>query len=366
MGEKCTVIGLMSGTSIDGVDAALVVTDGETVFARGQFCHIEYPDDFRARLRESLERAAAAGEKIKDSFFEALEKDLTEWHARAVALVLEENGKRAGDIDLIGFHGQTLFHAPEQKFTWQLGNGAMLARMTGIDVVGDFRSHDMKHGGEGAPFLPLYHRALFRDRAIDAPVAVLNIGGVSNVTWLFGDKILAFDCGPGNALMDDFVAKREGAAFDEGGKLAGQGTVNKTILTAWINHPYFCAIPPKSLDRNDFKVEQLEALSTKDGLATLAAFTIEAISKSTNHFEAPPQTWLVTGGGRHNDYLMERLGKKLAADFTPIEEAGSNGDSIEAEGFAYLAVRSVRGLPLSVPGTTGIDKPRSGGNLFTH
>ena len=366
MTEKMTVIGLMSGTSIDGVDAALLVTDGIEVFARGRPCHIPYRGEFRARLRAGVDLAAAVGKKITDEAFEALEKELTDWHARAVQKTLQENEKRTSDIDLIGFHGQTLFHAPERQFTWQLGDGAMLAGMTGIDVVGDFRTNDIKHGGEGAPLLPVYHQTLFRERAEKDPVAVLNIGGVSNLTWLGGDNILAFDCGPGNALMDDFIHVREGRAFDQGGALAAAGKPNKTILKTWIKHPYFSTAPPKSLDRNAFQVNELAKLSTEDGLATLAAFTIAAIAKSANYFERPPKTWFVTGGGRHNKTLMVGLRKKLGADVLPIEDAGFDGDLLEAEGFGYLAVRSVRGLPLSLPTTTGVDKPRSGGILFIH
>jgi len=359
-----SVIGLMSGTSLDGIDAALIVTDGLSVSSRSAFVHIPYGDDFRARLREGMARATEAKTKVKDDFFKGLEADLTEAHAGAVRDCLAEAGLAAVDLDLIGFHGQTLFHAPAQKFTWQLGDGALLARLTGIDVVGDFRSNDIKNGGQGAPFLPLYHQALFRDMAAKTPVAVLNIGGVANVTWIHGDDILAFDTGPGNALMDDWIMAKAGKPFDDGGKLAARGSLNDKILKAWINHPYFCEEPPKALDRCGWPLDNLEKLSLEDGLATLSAFTLGAILKAANHFPSAAGTWIVSGGGRHNAHLMDQLKTFLKVPVVPIEDFGLNGDALEAEGFAYLAARSAAGLPLSIPTTTGVKEPSKGGVLF--
>lgn len=363
MAETRTVIGLMSGTSLDAVDAALLVSDGERVQSRGRFVSLPYPNDFRVLLHEALGRAARAKEKFSDGFLTVLERELTEWHARAVNLCLEENGKKVEQIDLLGFHGQTLFHDPGRKLTWQLGDGKVLANLTGIDVVCDFRSNDVAHGGQGAPFAPLYHRALFADQAGKAPLSVLNIGGVANLTWLYQDKILAFDCGPGNALLDDWVRGQAGKPFDEGGQLAAMGKANKALLNAWLKHRYFRKKPPKSLDRNAFPANRLAKLKLADGAATLTAFTVEAIAKARAHLPEAPKKWIVTGGGRHNPALMQALKDRLETDVVPMEAEKLNGDALEAEAFAYLAVRSVRKLPLSLPETTGVSAPCPGGRL---
>lgn len=364
MSASKTVLGLMSGTSLDGIDAAIVVTDGERVTARGLFTHMPYEEGFRERLKKALAMAHKAGGKVDDPFIKSLETDLTDLHAAAVRDCLKANPGLADDVSLIGFHGQTIFHAPDKGVTWQLGDGKRLAVACGKDVVYDFRTADVAAGGEGAPFAPLYHRALFRDMTGMGPVAVLNIGGVSNLTWIYGDDILAFDCGPGNALLDDWIKARTGKPYDEDGKIAKLGEMDETILKAWINHPYFCAEPPKSLDRNAWPLENLESLSLEDGAATLLAFTVGAILKSGNHLPAPPIRWIVTGGGRHNAFMMDQLAKTLRAEVVSIEDYGLDGDAIEGEAFAFLAARSTLGLPLSVPKTTGVKKPMPGGVLI--
>lgn len=354
----------MSGTSLDGVDAAIIVTDGREVFERGILHHVPYDEAFRARLKDALARAAAAKAKVEDEFFKDLEADFTELNAKAVQECLDLNAGLAGDVTLIGFHGQTLYHEPEAGFTWQMGDGEALAKATGHDVIYDFRSADVAAGGEGAPFASLYHQALFREISEVNPVAVQNIGGVGNVTWIAGDAILAFDTGPGNALLDDWIFQHTGKPFDEGGKIAKLGDMDENVLKAWINHPYFCAEPPKSLDRNAWPVANLEKLSLEDGAATLLAFTVGSIIKSANHFPRPAKTWIITGGGRQNAFMMDQLGKTLG-NVVPIEHYGLDGCAIEAEAFAYLAMRSTLGLPLSVPTTTGVKKPTLGGVLVS-
>lgn len=362
MAEKRTVLGLMSGTSLDGVDAAIIVTDGKSVYERGVLHHCPYKEGFRKELKAALEKAAKLGQKSEDFFFKDLEAEFTDLQARAVEDCLAANPGLAKNVSLIGFHGQTLYHDPDRGFTWQMGDGKRLAQKTGLDVVYDFRSADIKAGGQGAPFAPLYHQALFRDMAKSEPVAVQNIGGVGNVTWIWGGDLLAFDTGPGNALLDDWVMRQTGKAFDEDGKIARAGDMDEGILKAWINHPYFCAKPPKSLDRNAWPLDNLEKLSLPDGAATLTAFTVGSIIKSANHMPKTPGTWIITGGGRHNHFMMDQLRKTLG-NVVPIEHFGLDGDAIEAEAFAYLAMRSVLGLPLSVPGTTGVKKPTTGGVL---
>lgn len=358
------VIGTMSGTSLDAVDAAFLETDGERVFRRGRFVALAYPKAFRERLREGLTRAAEAGGKTKTAFFRSLEKELTRWHARAILRCLKANHLEAGDVDFIGFHGQTLFHNPKKGVTWQLGDGRRLAERVGINVIADFRSNDMRHGGEGAPLAPLYHHALFGKIAQKAPVALLNIGGVANITWLWKNSILAFDCGPGNALLDDWVFSKTGRPYDREGKLAAKGHPDSRLLKEWLRHPYFKRKPPKSLDRNAFSAAEIVRLNPADGAATLAAFTIEAVAKARQHFPRRPNRWIVTGGGRRNSFLMQKLRERLKAEVAPIEAFGFNGDALEAEAFGFLAVRALQKLPLSLPETTGVKKPVTGGKFF--
>jgi anhydro-N-acetylmuramic acid kinase len=351
-------IGLMSGTSLDGIDAALVESDGESRVETGAFVSTPYDKEMRARLR------AALGPVEGTASFEALERDLTERHADVVATLLHESGLSPGDVDVIGFHGQTIFHDPERGRTWQLGDGALLARLTGIDVVNDFRSADMAAGGQGAPFASLYHVALVRSAGLTGPVAVLNVGGVANVTFIGdGEEVLAFDTGPGNAFIDDWVRARTPQPFDESGAIAARGAVDTDVLNELLAASYFRLAPPKSLDRNAFDLAPVADLGLEDGAATLTAFTAGAIARSLEHLPRTPKRWLVTGGGRHNPTLMEGLRQMLGVPVDPVEAVGWRGDALEAEAFAYLAVRSLRGLPLSLPSTTGASRPVTGGKL---
>jgi anhydro-N-acetylmuramic acid kinase len=276
---------------------------------------------------------------------------------------MDEAGLTAADVAVIGFHGHTILHRPDARRTWQIGDGALLARLTGIDVVADFRAADVAAGGQGAPFAPLYHAALCH--ALDKPVAVLNLGGVGNVTWIGADdRLLAFDTGPGNALLDDWAQRHTGKPCDENGALAAAGRVDAAVLGRLLGHPYFAKAPPKSLDRDDFTADAVAGLSAADGAATLAAFTCGAVAAARAHFPAPARRWVVTGGGRHNPVLMRGLAAALRVPVEPIEAIGADGDVLEAQAFAFLAVRSLRGLPLSVPGTTGVPRPMPGGRLF--
>ncbi|MBT5433812.1 MAG: anhydro-N-acetylmuramic acid kinase, partial [Rhodospirillaceae bacterium] len=339
MAQMLRAIGLMSGTSLDGVDAALLATDGDTVERTGHALTLPYDDTTRDALRGCF---GGAGDVPLAT------RLLTEKHAEAVSALLSMADVAAGDVDVIGFHGQTIVHRPAEGLTWQIGDGARLAAMAGIDVVCGFRSRDMAAGGEGAPLAPLYHAALVR--GIDeSPIAVLNIGGVANVTWIDGSRIIAFDTGPGGALLDDWVAHRTGDRFDQDGALAATGRVHdKRVEAILLDEPYFRRDPPKSLDRDAFRVD-LSNLSTPDGAATLVALTAEAVSHARGHMPADPACWIVCGGGRHNDAVMAALRERLGSPVKPAEEVGWDGDSLEAEAFAYLAVRSLHGMPLSLP-----------------
>ena len=365
MSEVLKVIGLMSGTSLDGIDAALLETDGEGVAVPGAALTLPYDAETRSLLRKALDDAQriAQGAPVPYSIREA-ERISTEAHARAVVALLEKARLQAADVALIGYHGQTILHRPEQHWTWQIGDGALLTRLTGIDVVNDFRSADVKAGGEGAPLVPLYHAALVKETpALELPVAVVNIGGVANVTYISRDAILAFDTGPGNAPIDDWAQRHTGRPVDEGGVLASVGRVNDAALTRMQQHPFFERLPPKSLDRLDFTADAVAHLSAEDGAATLTAFSAAAIARAREHFPEPATTWVVCGGGRLNPRLMAELRARVNAPVLSAEDAGWRGDFIEAEAFAYLAARSVKGLPLSLPTTTGVRQPMSGGKL---
>jgi anhydro-N-acetylmuramic acid kinase len=356
-----TVIGLMSGTSLDGVDAALIRTDGEDKVERLGFISIPYEDG----IREAIRRCLGKKEDV-DGYIARTAMELTRAHAGAVDWLLSRMDRHPPDIDLIGFHGQTIFHDPANKFTWQIGNGSTLAQRTHIDVVCDFRTADVAAGGQGAPLLPLYHRALAASAKLENPVAILNIGGVSNVTYIDGATIIAFDTGPGNALLDDWVKKKLDRGYDENGLIARQGKVHWDILDKWLAHPYFAKKPPKSLDRDAWNTDAIRNLSAPDGAATLAAFTVQAAAKALDHLPEKPKRWLVTGGGRLNPVMMDGLKAALGVPVDTVDSVGWDGDAMEAEGFAYLAVRSVKCLPLSLPTTTGVPQPLTGGRLYKY
>jgi anhydro-N-acetylmuramic acid kinase len=348
-------IGLMSGTSLDGVDAAWLETDGERLGSFGPTLTIPYDDILRADLRRILDRAPTLDEN--DSALASAVARLTATHLRAVR-ALEK------PADLIGFHGQTILHQPDRKKTWQVGDAAWLARETGLPVAHDFRSADVAAGGQGAPLAPVFHAALAR--TLERPLAILNIGGVANVTWIGTDfSLVAFDTGPGNGPLDDFVARHTGQNFDRDGALARVGQADAGVLAHLLAHPYFRAAPPKSLDRLDFAkalaTSGLDLLSPADGAATLTAFIAGAVAAAP--FPDPPRRWLVSGGGRRNAAIMQALRDALRVPVDPVEIHGWNGDALEAQCFGYLAARVVAGLPLSFPGTTGAPCPLPGGRI---
>jgi len=348
-------IGLMSGTSLDGVDAAWIDTDGDSIAVFGPTLTIPYDSGLRADLRDILDRAPMLPPDDPD-LLHAVDR-LTGYHAQAIQAL----GKPA---DLIGFHGQTILHQPDRRRTWQVGNAERLAAQTGVPVAYDFRSADVAAGGEGAPFAPVYHAALARD--LPKPLAILNIGGVANVTWIGpADQLLAFDTGPGNGPLDDWVVRHTGQPFDRNGTLARAGQVDQRVLQRLLGHPYFSRPAPKSLDRLDFATalaeSGLEQLSPADGAATLVAFTAGAVAAA--RFPAPPRQVLVCGGGRRNGAIMDALRTSLRIPVEPVEVQGWNGDVLEAQCFGFLAARVVAGLPLSFPGTTGVPAPLSGGRV---
>ena len=365
LSSEMTALGLMSGTSRDGIDAAIVRTDGISIIERGPSARALYSEDFRARLSGLI---AGVGDTSE------VESELTAQHAALIYKLLEKNNLTNSEIDIIGFHGHTILHAPDEHRTHQIGDGALLSKLTGILVVNDLRSADVMAGGQGAPLAPAYHWALARN--LPKPVAILNLGGVANVTWIgesrsnsemnvIGGNLIpqlwAFDTGPGNALLDDWAAKHIGARFDRDGELASAGCVNSSVLKQLLQHPYFSLTPPKSLDRDAFSLEPLQELSPQDGAATLVAFTAQAVCEAAHLLPSEPLRWFVTGGGRHNKVLMGELAARLGRTVEPVEVAGWDGNVLEAEAFAFLAVRAIKQWPLSWPTTTGVARPCVGG-----
>ena len=345
----------MSGTSLDGIDAALLWTDGVRIERTGPSATFPYDPSLRDGLRGILGGHGPVT---------IVERALTEAHAIAVDRLLSDADLSKDAIDVIGFHGHTILHRPNEGRTWQIGDGSLLASLCGIDVICDLRSNDVANGGQGAPIVPLYHQALSRE--LKKPVCILNIGGVANVTWIGAgeDDLISFDTGPGGALLDEWTEAKTGNPFDEGGALAQAGTADQATLQILLSHAYFDAAPPKSLDRIDFDLAGLSGLSPADGAATLTWFTCEAVARAERHLPEPPGRWLVTGGGRHNPVMMDGLTKILTGHVEPVEAVGWNGDALEAQAFAYLAVRSLDGLPLTIPSTTGVSKPVTGGRLY--
>ena len=356
-GPHLTALGLMSGVSMDGIDAAIVETDGLASARTSAWASVPYDGALRRRLAAVVASAdnATANQLI------TLTRDVTDAHAAAVETFLARRFIDPGRIDIVGFHGHTVSHRPEAGITRQIGDGPRLAERLGIDVVTDFRSADVAAGGRGGPLAPLFLAAL--TRGLPRPIAILDLGAVGTVTFVDGETVLAFDAGPANALVDAWVARHGDQPFDAGGQLAAAGTVREDALAALLDQPYFEATPPKWIDPSAISTEAVAALSPADGAATLTMFAVEAVVRSVEHLPAPPVRWLVAGGGRHNGMMMALLRARLGVPIDPVEGAGWQGDALAAQTVGYLAVRSLKGLPLSLPTTTGAPLPIRGGVL---
>ncbi|AVT81359.1 anhydro-N-acetylmuramic acid kinase [Rhodopseudomonas palustris] len=361
-----TAIGLMSGTSLDGVDVALIKTDGRRVAALGPSGYRPYTETERSLLRQALAEAVQlTARDARPGVLAEAERAVTIAHAEAVAAFVAQNRLSPESVDIVGFHGQTVLHRPAEKLTVQIGDAKALAKAIRIPVVCDFRAADVAAGGQGAPLVPVYHRALAQSLGRDGPIGVINVGGVSNVTYIDGtDTLIACDTGPGNALLDDFMFRKLGKPFDCEGRLAAQGAIDQAWLTEALQHPFFAKPAPKSLDRNDFAGLALRDWSPADGAATLTAFTACAIASVLPLLPKPPQSWIVTGGGARNLTLMRMLREALApASVESADALGWSADAMEAQAFGFLATRGLKGLPLSYPATTGVAFPMTGGLL---
>lgn len=360
-------IGLMSGTSMDGVDVALIDTDGEAIASFGPTAVYPYELPERQLLREAMEWARGlVHREDRSGVLSLAEEMITARHSRCVKEFATAHGLDLAGIDIVGFHGQTVAHKPDQGFTVQLGDGRALSKALGVPVVFDFRAADMENGGQGAPLVPIFHRALAFHADLPLPAAFVNIGGIANVTFVAEgppESLIAFDAGPGNCLIDDWALRHTGEPIDKDARLALSGTVNRGALSALISHPYFSVPPPKSLDRNSFTLEPVEGLSAADGAATLTAFTVAGIGTAARLFPETPKIWIVTGGGAHNPHILEGLRRIFEPPLVAPEEIGLNADFIEAQAFAYLAARHVQNLPSSFAGTTGARAPTVAGRL---
>jgi anhydro-N-acetylmuramic acid kinase len=359
-----TAIGLMSGTSLDGVDVALIETDGKKVRAFGPSGYRPYSEAERNLLRQALAEATHLPQRdARPGILREAERAVTIAHAEAVAAFSAQHRIGCEDIDIVGFHGQTVLHRPEKRLTVQIGDAAALAKAIHIPVMHDFRAADVAAGGQGAPFVPVYHRALAQSLEREGPIVVVNIGGVSNITYIDGtDTLIACDTGPGNALLDDFMFRELHQPFDCAGKLAAQGLVDEAWIGGALKLPFFSLPPPKSLDRNDFAQLRLGNVSPEDGAATLTALTAAAIARVVPLLPKTPASWIVAGGGARNHTMMRMLRERLApATVEAADSLGWSSDSIEAQAFGFLAARGMKGLPLSYPTTTGVPLPMTGG-----
>ncbi len=358
----------MSGTSLDAVDMAVIETDGVEVTAFGPSGERKLTEATRNVCLAATDAAKSWGRGTPPpAVFAEAARAVADEHLAAAREFIAANAITA--LDLAGFHGQTVLHERPNEHrigrTVQLGDGERLAQGLGIPVAYDFRTADVTAGGEGAPLAPIYHAALVRRSKLDLPVAVLNLGGVANITLITSDEnaLLGFDTGPANGMIDLLVQDQTGARCDLDGKLAAAGTVDEGALALLMAHPYFAASGPKSLDRFDFAFDPVRPLSLKDAVATLTAFTAEAISIAINGLSERPTRLIACGGGRHNPALMSEIRDRAGVPVTTAETEGWRGDAIEAEAFAYLAVRAVKGLPISFPGTTGVKAPMTGGRV---
>lgn len=368
MTKALRAIGLMSGTSMDGVDVAMIETDGERVTAFGPSGYRPYGETERTLLRRALSDAVGMTDRnARPGVLAEAERVVTDAHAEAVEAFLSMHGIARQDVDLVGFHGQTVLHRPADRLTVQIGNGERLSARLGLPIVYDMRAADVAAGGQGAPLVPVYHRALARMLDRSGPLVVVNIGGVSNITYIDGDDVLiACDTGPGNALLDDFVLKATGQPFDAAGALAAQGAVDRVWIAQALQNPFFNLAPPKSLDRNHFAALSVDSKSPVDGAATLTAFTSASIAAIVPLLPKSPHTFIIAGGGAQNPTLLAMLREcVMPASVESADALGWSADAMEAQAFAFLAVRSLCQLPLTYPTTTGVARPAGGGVLTT-
>ena len=368
MKNLLTSIGLMSGTSSDGIDASIIKSDGENeVYFAGNY-FLPYEDRLKSKIRSLKEKINLILDLEKNTLeIDSLEREITLLHVKIINLIIKKYELSKSEIDLIGFHGHTILHSFKEKKTKQIGNGRLLSQLTSLNVVCDFRENDIKNGGQGAPLVPIFHKLLQIKLKLKMPLVFLNIGGISNLTYLNKEKeIVSFDSGPGNFLIDKILQLKSNdkIQFDKDGIIAFTGNVDKNILDSYLSDPYYESLPPKSLDVNDFNLGPLRSLSLKDSVATLSELTSLTIVNALSFFNSKPVEIILCGGGRKNKYIFERIQKLSKITISNIDNHKINGDFIESQAFAYLAIRSFLKKPISFPETTGVVKPITGGNII--
>ncbi len=366
------VLGFMTGTSLDGVDMAVLDSDGEAQLSFGPWAEKPMPKAARSVLEDTIKAALAWPRGAEEpAIFAEARRVIVDTHLEAMDLFLRDNGLKLADFDALGAHGQTVLHerpkAGVPGRTVQLFDGQRFADETGVTVVCDFRQADIAAGGEAAPLAPVYHRALVQSAGLALPVVVVNLGGVANITVIEADGgLTALDTGPANGLMDQWMRQHGHGDFDHEGRIAASGQADAGIVTAYMGHPYFSASAPKSLDRYDFTLSPVQELAFNDGMATLSAFTLQSLLAGVRLTGARPKTVVLAGGGRHNAHLVNQIKAALAPTRVVLaEDLGWRGGAVEAEAFAYMAIRALRGLPISFPGTTGVKAPLTGGQVYT-
>jgi anhydro-N-acetylmuramic acid kinase len=367
MKKLITAIGLMSGTSCDGIDASIIKSDGEDELNVIGDYFFPYEEKFKfkiRRLKEKVDNVLAL--KIKKDEIDELEKQITILHSKAVDLLLKKLKINKSEIDLVGLHGHTIFHSFSDKKTKQLGNGKTLSKLTGLNVIYNFRENDLKNGGQGAPLVPIFHKLLQKKLRLKLPVIFVNIGGISNITYLDkNDEMISFDTGPGNFLIDKLLQLKSNnkIQYDKDGRMAFKGRVDINILESYLNDPYYNFFPPKSLDVNDFSLSAVRGISVENSITTLSELTSLTIVNSLNFFSNKPKEIILCGGGRKNRYIYEQIKQKSKIATFCIDEYKMNGDFIESQAFAYLSIRSFLKKSISFPKTTGVLEPITGGRL---
>ena len=356
-------LGLMSGTSCDGIDASIIKTNGENIVEIIDKQYTSFSEDFRLNLKKLINECSSK-KKIEqmNKKIKITERDFTLQNSVICNTLLEKN--KNINVDLIGFHGQTILHKPNLGFSFQIGDSNLLSQILRKIVVSDFRKKDIRNGGQGAPLSPLYHNAIIKSLNIELPVALINIGGISNITYISSKDIVSFDVGPGNCLIDEWIYEHTGKKFDNDGIFASSGNVEKNILESLLNNPYFISIKAKSLDIKDFNLSSLRGLNLNDGAATLTTFTTKSIILALKKFKIYPNNIFLSGGGRKNKFILKLLQQNTNSNIRLIDALNFDGDFIEAQAFAYLAVRSYLKKNISFPSTTGVNFPCSGGKIY--
>ncbi len=364
MNKNFYSLGLMSGTSIDGIDASIIRSDGEQFLEIIDDVYLKYDTKLRDKLKRTIDSCFSKTQFIKlFRNIKEVEKEMTIFHAKASNLLIKKNKKI--NVDLIGFHGQTIIHKPKEGYSIQIGNSHLLSKMTNKTVVSNFREKDILYGGNGAPLTPLYHKLLSSKIKLNFPIAFINIGGISNITYLENKKkLISFDTGPGNYLIDQWIKSKSKMNYDNKGLIAQSGSLKKNILKKFLNDSYYNKKPPKSLDVKDFDLVDLNKLSLKDGCRTLSMLTVESICKSIYKLKKIPKNILFSGGGRKNQFIIDKIRNKINTRVYLIDEFNFDGDFIESQAFAYLAIRSFLKKVITLPETTGVKKPCSGGSIY--